>query len=70
MFSVWTCPEARVHASIQGLRPGWLEREPRWRNQLEVLRDHDIHWIERQWDLASGPGPSLDESWVTTEEIR
>jgi hypothetical protein len=48
------------------LRPAWLTDDTEWQRQLHALPRDDRTWIEQQWDIAGGPPPAVDVSWVTT----
>jgi len=48
--------DIRPDPRLSNLRPGWLDGDG-WRDRLSALRDEDVEWIERQWELASGARP-------------
>ena len=51
------------------LRPAWAPGDERWREQANVLDPDDLAWIEHQWEIAGGPAPEVDTTWVTTETL-
>ena len=56
---------------ISNLRPAWLTDDQAWREQLQALDlDDDIRWIEHHWDMAGGPEPDFDRSWMKTTLVR
>ena len=61
--------DIRPDPRLSNLRPGWLDGDG-WRDRLSALADEDVEWIERQWELASGAGWALDQSWLRMEMIR
>ena len=54
---------------IGNLRPAWLADDDQWRDQLQALPREDAVWLSEHWDIAGGPKPDLDRSWLTMETI-
>lgn len=51
-------------------RPAWLTDDDAWLEQLSAMGQDDVDWFTEQWQLADGPPPTPDMSWVTTTRIR
>ncbi len=63
--------DLRPDPRISNMRPAWLADDNEWSGQLQALQlDEDIRWIESQWELAGGPGPQVDTSWIKLEWTR
>lgn len=52
---------------MSDLRPAWLTDDTEWQRQLRAMPRDDRNWIEQQWDVAGGPAPDIDKSWLWME---
>jgi len=54
---------------VSNLRPAWLTDDAQWREQLAAIPEDEANWLAEHWDLAGGPKPDIDRSWLTMENI-
>lgn len=57
-----------IHDCLGWEKPGWLEGED-WKGRLQSMTADDRAMLAEHWELAGGPPPGVDLTWVRTESI-